>query len=37
MQEGQAERIRVAIGDARRIEPDPPKIGRRQVDVAFCS
>ncbi len=36
-QERQAERIGRAIGDARRVEPDPPEIWRRHVDgsIAF--
>ena len=29
-QERQAERIGLAVGDARRLEPDPPEIRRRR-------
>jgi hypothetical protein len=31
----QAERIGLAVGDARRIEPDPCQIRRRHVDGAI--
>ena len=34
-QERKAERIGLAVGDARRIEPEPPEIRRGQVDGAI--
>jgi hypothetical protein len=36
-QERQAERIGFAVRHARRIEPEPLEIRRRQVDVALSS
>jgi hypothetical protein len=35
LQEGQAKRIGLPVGYARRIEPESPEVGRRQVDFAF--
>jgi hypothetical protein len=36
-QERQAERIHLAVAHARRIEPQPLQIRRRQIDVAVSS
>jgi hypothetical protein len=37
LEKWQAERISLAIGDARGIEPQPLQIWRRQIDVAISS
>jgi hypothetical protein len=36
-QQGQAERIGLAVGDPRWLEPDPLEIWRRQIDRAVAS
>src|SRR5712671_6900751 len=35
VQERQTKRIRLAVGDARRLEPDPPQVRRRHPNVAL--
>jgi hypothetical protein len=35
VQEREAERIGLAVGDARRLEPDPPQVRRRHPNVAI--
>src|ERR1700676_4362285 len=37
VQERQTKRIRLAVGDARWIEPDPPQVRRRHPNVALSS
>src|SRR6185312_16397585 len=35
VQKGKAERIGLAVGDTRGVEPDPLQVGCRQVDIAL--